>query len=96
MSGMFGQQKLFGVPAAEPVIRFWVSAAWRRQAATTNLALAVARARAAAVDGQRIVILGVDGTAAAVSRSPDGGFLVIPQGPGSWPDQCRRLLEEHG
>jgi hypothetical protein len=61
------------------------------------LALAVARARAAAVEGHQSVIDAIDGTAAVVRRSPDGdGFVVITFGSGSWLDRCRRLLDEHG
>jgi hypothetical protein len=57
----------------------------------------VARARAAAIEGHRVVIVAIDGTAVVLTRSPeDSGFIVISYGPGSWPDQCRRLLEEHG
>ncbi|MEW6470686.1 MAG: hypothetical protein AB1679_00240 [Actinomycetota bacterium] len=96
---MFGQLHLFGSPPTGPhavALRFRVSAPGRRQPATASLALAVARARAAAMAGHRAVILGSDGTVAVVRPAPNGGFVVIGHGPGSWPDQCRRLLDAHG
>jgi hypothetical protein len=96
---VFGQQSLFdgySLGRGSP-LRFRVSANGLRHPATASLALAVARARAAAVEGHQVVIVAVDGSAAVVRRSPNGvGFVVISYGPGSWPDQCRRLLDEHG
>jgi hypothetical protein len=95
---VFGQQSLFVGPGdRSAALRFQVSAAGRQHPATPSLALAVARARAAAIEGHRVVIVAIDGTAAVVTHSPNGsGFVVISYGLGSWPDQCRRLLEEHG
>jgi hypothetical protein len=95
---VFGQQSLFVGPGdRSAALRFQVSADGRQHPATPSLALAVARARAAAIEGHRVVIVAIDGTAAVVTHSPNGsGFVVISYGPGSWPDQCRRLLEEHG
>jgi anti-sigma factor RsiW len=95
---VFGQQSLFVGPGDRTAaLRFRVSAAGRKHPATASLALAVARARAAAIEGHRVVIVAMDGTAAVVNRSPEGsGFVVISYGPGTWPAQCRRLLEEHG
>ncbi len=98
---MFGQQSLFGSPGANSRrgtgLRFRVSAGGVRQSTTVNLALAVARARSAAVEGRRVVVVASDGTAAVVELRLNGaGFVVIAHGPGSWPDQCRRLLDEHG
>lgn len=61
----------------------------------TNLALAAAQARAAALGGRAVEIVAVDGTAAAVELR-DGRFAVTPWGPASWPLRCERLLAEHG
>jgi hypothetical protein len=97
--GVFGQQSLFGGPGRDrdAALRFRVSDAVRSHPTTPSLVLAVARARAAAVEGHRVVIAAADGTAVVVRRSPNGsGFVVISYGLGTWPDQCRRLLDEHG
>ena len=97
---MFGQQQLFGHPhdgRTGSALRFQVSVAGQRQRPTASLALAVARARAAAVAGHRVVIVASDGTAAVVRPDPNTNrFVVIANGLSSWPDQCRRLLDEHG
>lgn len=60
-----------------------------------SLALAVAQARAVAVDGRTAEIGSVDGTVAAVQQREDR-FVVTPWGPALWPSRCERLLVEHG
>lgn len=95
---MAGQARLFHVEGddAEPPLRYRVGApGHRRGAALASLPLAAAQARALAVQGYRAVITATDGTSAEVRRDADG-FTVIPLGLTTWPDQCRRLLTEHG
>lgn len=91
-----GQQRLFDAPSMRVTRRSWsVTANGRTQPATTNLPIAVARARAASLQGYRAVILATDGTSAEVWHE-DERFLVIPHDPADWPDVVRRLLDERG
>jgi hypothetical protein len=94
---VFGQLNLFGgrYEGQHRRLRFTVSVAGRRGPATTNLALAVARARAIAAEGQRAVITADDGTAATVQLDERGFVVTAPQST-PWNNQCRRLLAEHG
>ena len=64
-------------------------------ASLANLPLAVAQARAIAMAGHRAFVVGSDGTSVEVTYD-GGGFSLAPCGPGTWPYQCRRLLDRHG
>lgn len=89
-----GQQEFFkGLAAPARPLACIVIHRGRREPATANLPLAVARARAATLEGYRTVIFAADGTCAEVRREDDR-FLVIPHGPAAWPDVVRRLLDE--
>lgn len=94
---LVGAGTLFPVEGrASGRVRFRVSRiGMRRGASLANLPLAVAQARAIAVAGHRAFVVGSDGTSVEIAF--DGaGYSLTPHGPGSWPDQCRRLLDRHG
>jgi hypothetical protein len=61
----------------------------------TNLPLAVAHARSIAVAGHTAFVAGSDGTTVEI-RLDGTTFVAITHGPGTWPEQCRRLLAQHG
>jgi hypothetical protein len=61
----------------------------------SNLAIATAQARAAALGGVDAEIVSLDGTSARVEWAGDR-FVVTSRGPASWPHRCCRLLVEHG
>jgi hypothetical protein len=94
---VFGQQSLFGghYEGQGRPLRFTVSITGQRGQVTTTLALAVARARAVAVNGGRAVITANDGSGVAVGL--DGSGFVVTGSPSTpWDNQVRRLLAEHG
>ena len=97
MSAFVGTGTLFPVArAGRDRVRFRVSRiGMPRGASLANLALAVAQARAIAIAGNRAFVLGSDGTSVEVTY--DGfRYSLTPHGSGTWPDQCRRLLDRHG
>ena len=92
-----GDPRLFVVGGERPsAVRFRVSRLGAaRGPGLTNLPLAVARARSIALAGHRAFVAGSDGTTVEIGL--DGtAFVLIAHGSGTWPEQCRRLLAQHG
>lgn len=90
----WGQRRLFAAEEAGPR-RYRVTDGTRWGPPTPSLALAVAQARAVAVDGRRAVIAADDGTAAAVTHGP-AGFHIATADDARWPETVRHVLVNHG
>jgi len=91
----WGQRRLFGADDGAAPRRYRVTDGTRWGPPTPSLALAVAQARAVAVDGRRGVIVADDGTAAIVTRGP-AGFHIATADDARWPETVRHVLVNHG
>lgn len=71
-----------------------IEAAWGP--VTSSLPLAIAHARAAALDGYSARICADDGTAAVVRHGPGGFEIAALDADAGWPSTVQRVLARHG
>lgn len=94
-SAGWGQAPLLTVDS-DPPTRFRVKTDTAWGPVTSSLPLAIAHARAAALDGQSALICADDGTAAVVRHGPGGFEIAALDDTAGWPVTVQRVLARHG